>query len=190
MYDIYGNVEVDEPAKALPANLSAQDVVKKHIQATGGKAAWKKITDMTLVMQMEMQGMKIDIKTIHKTPNKMMLMLNMMGNSLQKIVFDGTKGYMSQQGQKKDMDAKEVAEYSEEASMHKELDYLNGKYKLALKGIEKVDGSDAYQVEVTKASGDIVTEYFDVNSGLKVRTNETEESEEGKSVSNHFLQRL
>ncbi|MBP6624644.1 MAG: insulinase family protein [Chitinophagaceae bacterium] len=186
VYDIYGNVEVDEPAKALPANLSAQDVVKKHIQATGGEAAWKKITDMTLVMQMEMQGMKIDIKTIHKTPNKMMLDVNMMGNSLQKIVFDGTKGYMSQQGQKKDMDAKEVAEYSEEASMHKELDYLNGKYKLALKGIEKVDGSDAYQVEVTKASGDIVTEYFDVNSGLKVRTDETEESEEGKSVSTTF----
>ena len=187
IYDIYGNVESDAPAKALPAKLTANEVISKHIAATGGAAAWKKVNDMTMVMQMEMQGMKIDIKTVHKTPNKMMLDVNMMGNSLQKIVFDGTKGYMSAQGQKKDMDEKEIKQYSEEASMHKDMDYLSAPYKTALKGIEKVDGNDAYLIEVTKPSGDVVMEYFDVATGFKVRTDETEESPEGKSTSTTYF---
>lgn len=179
VYDLYGNVEKDEPAKALPANLSATDVVKKHIAATGGEAAWAKIKDMTMEMTTEMQGMTINIKTIRKAPNKMMLDVNGMGMSLQKIVFDGTKGYMSAQGQKKDLEGDEIKEYEDEAYMSKDLGYITSNFKLNLQGIEKVDGKDAYQIEVTKPNGDKVTEYYDVASGLKVKTTATSEGPQG-----------
>jgi outer membrane lipoprotein-sorting protein len=152
-------------------------VIKKHIAVTGGEAAWNKISDMTMDMTTEMQGMSINIKTIRKAPNKMMLDVNMMGNSLQKIVFDGTKGYMSAQGQKKEFDAKESKEYADEASMSKDLGYLNPTNKLNLVGIEKVDGKDAYLVEVTNMNGDKVNEYYDVASGLKVKTTSTSEGQ-------------
>jgi predicted Zn-dependent peptidase len=177
IYDLYGNVEKDEPAKAVPTNLKADEVIKKHIAVTGGEAAWNKISDMTMDMTTEMQGMSINIKTIRKAPNKMMLDVNMMGNSLQKIVFDGTKGYMSAQGQKKEFDAKESKEYADEASMSKDLGYLNPTNKLNLVGIEKVDGKDAYLVEVTNMNGDKVNEYYDVASGLKVKTTSTSEGQ-------------
>lgn len=179
IYDLYGNVEKDEPAKAVPANLSASDVVKKHIAATGGETAWNKIKDMTMEMTTEMQGMTISIKTIRKAPNKLLLDVNGMGMSLQKIVFDGTKGYMSAQGQKKDLEGDEIKEYEDEAYMSKDLGYLSSTFKLNLLGIEKVDGKDAYQIEVTKPNGDKVTEYYDVASGYKVKTSATSDTPQG-----------
>lgn len=179
IYDLYGNVEKDEPAKAVPANLSASDVVKKHIAATGGETAWNKIKDMTMEMTTEMQGMTISIKTIRKAPNKLLLDVNGMGMSLQKIVFDGTKGYMSSPGQKKDLEGDEIKEYEDEAYMSKDLGYLSSTFKLNLLGIEKVDGKEAYQIEVTKPNGDKVTEYYDVASGYKVKTSATSDTPQG-----------
>jgi zinc protease len=179
IYDLYGNVEKDEPAKAVPANLSASDVVKKHIAATGGETAWNKIKDMTMEMTTEMQGMSISIKTIRKAPNKLLLDVNGMGMSLQKIVFDGTKGYMSSPGQKKDLEGDEIKEYEDEAYMSKDLGYLSSTFKLNLLGIEKVDGKEAYQIEVTKPNGDKVTEYYDVASGYKVKTSATSDTPQG-----------
>lgn len=179
IYDLYGNVEKDVPAKAIPANLKADEVIKKHITATGGEAAWSKVNDMTMNMTTEMQGMSININTTRKAPNKMMLDVNAMGQSFQKIVFDGTKGYTTAQGQKKDFDAEEIKEYADEASMNKDLGYLNPSHKISLIGIEKVDGNDAYQIEVTKPNGEKVNEFYDVATGFKVKSMASQSSPQG-----------
>lgn len=180
VYDLYGNVESDKPAAAVPSNLNAKDVVKMHITETGGEEAWKKVNDMTMVMTTEMQGMSITLKTIRKAPNKMFMDVNAMGQSFQKIVFDGKKGYTSAMGQKQDFGDAEVKEYADEASMSRDLNYLKPEYKLALKGIEKVDGNDAYEIEITKPDGDVLTEYYDVTSKLKVKSVATSEGPQGK----------
>lgn len=182
IYDMNGKIVKDTPPAALPSNVTAKSVIQKHIDVTGGTAAWNKVNDMKMIMGMEMQGMKISINTTRKTPNKLMVDVNMMGNSLQKIVFDGAKGYMSAQGKKKDFDESEIKKYAEEANMSEELGYLAPEYKIALKGTEKVDGNDAYLVEVTKPNGDIVMEYYDVKSGFKVKSEETEDTPEGKET--------
>ncbi len=179
IYDLYGNVEKDVPAKAIPANLKADEVIKKHIASTGGEAAWSKVNDMTMNMTTEMQGMSININTTRKAPNKMLLDVNAMGQSFQKIVFDGTKGYTTQQGQKKEFDAEEIKEYADEASMNKDLGYLNPSHKLNLVGIEKVDGNDAYQIEVTKPNGEKVNEFYDVATGFKVKSMASQSSPQG-----------
>lgn len=180
VYDLYGNVESDKPAAAVPSNLNAKDVVKMHITETGGEEAWKKVNDMTMVMTTEMQGMSITLKTIRKAPNKMFMDVNAMGQSFQKIVFDGKKGYTSAMGQKQDFGDAEVKEYADEASMSRDLNYLKPEYKLALKGIEKIDGNDAYEIEITKPDGDVLTEYYDVTSKLKVKSVATSEGPQGK----------
>lgn len=180
IYDLYGNVENDKPTAALPTNISAVDVVKMHINETGGEDAWKKVNDMTMTMTTEMQGMAISLKTIRKAPNKMLMDVNAMGQSFQKIVFDGKKGYTSAMGQKQDFGAEEIKEYSDEASMSRDLNYLKPEYKLALKGVEKVDGNDAYEIEITKPDGSVLTEYYDVKSKLKVKSVASTEGPQGK----------
>ncbi|MBL7766887.1 MAG: insulinase family protein [Chitinophagaceae bacterium] len=179
VYDLYGNVVKDEPAKAIPANLNAKQVIQKHIEVTGGEAAWAKVQDLTMNMTTDMQGMSINIKTIRKAPNKMMLDVNAAGQSFQKIVFDGAKGYTVQMGQKKDLEAEEIKEYADEATMNKDLGYLSPSVKLELKGTEKVNDQDAYQVEITKANGDKITEYYDMATGFKVKSEQSQATPQG-----------
>lgn len=179
IYDMQGNIENDVPAAAVPANISAKDIIQKHIDATGGNDKWNAVKDMTMEMTTEMQGMNINIKTMRKAPNKLMVEIAAMGQTFQKIVFDGQKGYTSQMGQKKDFDKDEIAEYTEEAYMIKDIKYLNPNYKTEVKGIEKVNGADAYWIEITKDNGDKISEYYSVQNGFKVKTEQTESSPQG-----------
>ncbi len=182
VYDLYGNVQKDEPMAPMPNNLSASDIIKKHIEVTGGQDKWNAVQDMTINMTTEMQGMSINIKTIRKAPNKMLLDVNAMGQSFQKIVFDGTKGYTAAQGQKKDFDAAEAKEYADEAAMIRDMAYLKPDHKLDLKGMEKVNDIPAYQIEITKPSGEKVNEYYDVKTGYKVKSEQSETSPQGSST--------
>ncbi len=182
VYDLYGNVQKDEPMAAVPANMNARDIIKKHIDATGGEAKWNAVKDMTINMTTEMQGMSINIKTVRKAPNKMMLDVNANGISFQKIVFDGTKGYTSAQGQKKDFDADETKEYKDEAAMIRDLAYLNADHKIELKGMEKVNDNAAYQIEIIKPGGEKVNEYYDTKTGFKVKSEQTQNSPEGSTT--------
>ena len=47
-------------------------------------------------------------------------------------------------------------------------------YKVELKGIESVEGKDAYRVDLESPAGRKMTEYYDVESNLKVRSIITE----------------
>ncbi|MEZ5046688.1 MAG: pitrilysin family protein [Chitinophagaceae bacterium] len=183
IYDLYGNVEDDKPSKTIPT-LSALEVVKKYIAVTGGEKAWNAISDMTTTYTTDMQGMTINIITKRKAPNKMLLDVNAMGQSFQKVVFDGTKGYMSMQGQKKDFTAEEIESYKEKASLRDDLEYLEKGVKLDMKGVEKVNGEDAYAVEVTLNSGSKKMEYYSVATGYKIKS---EEAEEGNTQTSYYV---
>ena len=48
-------------------------------------------------------------------------------------------------------------------------------YKYEMGGIEKVDGKDAYAINVNTPAGRTFTAFYDVASGLKVKNSSTEE---------------
>jgi zinc protease len=62
----------------------------------------------------------------------------------------------------------------------KEAGYKSGGYKLALKSIEEVNGSNAYVVEVTRPDGKKSTDYYDMKTSLKVREVSTGQGMDGK----------
>jgi zinc protease len=67
-----------------------------------------------------------------------------------------------------------VAQKKVYTSLTEQLDYLtNANFKLAVKGIQKVNGSDAYQVAVTDPTGKTSMEYYDVKSKLLVKNENT-----------------
>ncbi|MBS1774209.1 MAG: insulinase family protein [Bacteroidetes bacterium] len=178
-YDNYGNPLKASESKALPANLTAAEVIKKYIASIGGEKAITSIKDIKTVgkgtLSVQGQEIPLTITEMKKAPNKMMSKLEGMGMTLSKNVFDGTKGYQEQQGQKKDMTPEEIPGAKAEADIAAELHADKLGIKRTLTGMDKVNDADAYVVEVINAKGDKSTEYYDAATGYRVKKVENNE---------------
>ncbi len=92
------------------------------------------------------------------------------GNVVSKQVFDGTKGYAEQQGNKMPFPEDEAKAKAAQTTLVEQVDYIsNPAFKLEPKGVEKVNGNDAYKIQVTLPGGKVTTEYYAVNSKLLVK---------------------
>lgn len=86
--------------------------------------------------------------------------MKMMGNTLQKIVFDGKDGFVEAQGQKMPLNDKQKASMTE-PELFPELAFSKST-ELKLAGIEKYNNEDSYVVKGPKQ-----TYYYSVKTGLK-----------------------
>jgi predicted Zn-dependent peptidase len=172
-----------DPVKAgQTVNVNAKDIIKGYIAAIGGADELSKVKSIHATMNLAVQGMSLSVDQKKMAPNKDLMSMSMGGNVMMKSVFDGEKGYQIQGGVKKDLDATQIAEKKVFTSLTEQLDYLNNPaFKLTVKGIQKVNGSDAYQVVVVSPSGKSSTEYYDVLSKLLVK-NETSATTDGNTV--------
>lgn len=161
-FDAYANPTAKPEVKKVDANVTVASVADKYLTAIGGKDKASKITSITSSAGTKVQGMDLTIKNTQAKGGKVNMEVSMMGNTVQKIVFDGAKGYMSAQGNKMDMPAEMQATYAKEQELFPELSFAAAK-DVTLSGIEKIEGADAYAVK----SGD-TTYYYDVKSSLKV----------------------
>jgi predicted Zn-dependent peptidase len=175
LYDAFAN-PVTEDTK-IGANVPAvkgTDVIKDYINAIGGADEVKKVTTYAANMSMAMQGMTLSVTEKQMAPNKEMMAMAMGPNVVFKNVFDGATGYQMQGGAKKDMSADDIAKKKAQTSLTEQLDYLtNPAFKLVVKGIQKVNDADAYQIEVTGPGGKVSNEYYDAKTHLLVRNEVT-----------------
>lgn len=165
---------------AAPTNINPTTIISKFIEATGGKAAYDSRKDYTMKMETEMQGQKLDFVEMRKAPNKHKFNLSMGGQVVQGQVFDGVKAkLMSMQGNK-EAEGDELKKIKSEAVINKEANYEKLGYTFDLKGMEKIGGKEAYKIKVTSPNGDVTTEFYDKESGLKLRELQTQDSPMGK----------
>lgn len=169
-FDKYGNPTEKPQAKTVDASITPKVVLDKFIKAIGGTDAVSKVKTVAMTGSATIPGAPAPISVnIKRAEGKFMQDITMQGMSLSKTVINGDKGYMSGQGQKQDFTAEEVAESKAEASPIAELVLLNDA-NLTVKGIEAVDGKDAYILESGNNSY-----YYDVETGLKVAEGKTAE---------------
>lgn len=179
-YDKYANPVTASTAKTT--NVSATDVINNYIKAIGGEAAIMKVNAVLMNMDMMVQGMTLDAVMKQMNPNKEMMEVRMNGNVAMKNVFDGTTGYEMQGPNRRDMDPKDIADKKAKKSIVDELNYKDPGYKLEMKGIEKVNGKDAYKIIVTSPSGKTKTQYYDVNTAFLLKS-ETSSQDSGMDIS-------
>jgi zinc protease len=170
-YDNYGNPVVQSDKKV---EVTGEQVIEKYIEAIGGRTALMNVKDIQKSAEMLMQGQKLSLVTMQKAPNKYKESMTMQGMVVQQQTFDGTKGAVSGMQGSKSLEGEELKALAEQAVLFSELTYGKTGYKLEVKGIENINDSDAYKVKITSPSGEKLTQYFDVKSGLKVRTVSTQ----------------
>ncbi len=166
--DFYGN-EVEAGA-ALPANMDAQQVLDKYIEAIGGEEHLEKVNDVVTTMTTTLQGMAMEMTIKQKSPGKLSTTVMINGMPMQQQIFDGEKGVNIVQGQRSAVDEAGLRQFRRQSTLFPEMKYDQLGYKAKLAGIEKVNGEDAYDIEITFPNGETVHDYYDMNTGLKVKT--------------------
>ncbi|WAC01255.1 pitrilysin family protein [Lacinutrix neustonica] len=176
-FDEYAN-EVDKPvfSKAIPAGVTAQTVIDDYIKAIGGKeqAMSVKSTFTTASINgLAPFPLKAELKAM--APNKESMEMSAEGmGTLMKQKWNGTSGYMEQQGQRKDMSEKEIADKMDSHPIFPEL-YYDAK-NVTLESIVTLEGVDTYKVKITKNGKDSFR-YYNVASGLLIRSESKTEAQ-------------
>ena len=161
-YDKNANLSSKPSAKQLDANVTVSSIADKYIAAVGGKDNLAKFNTLSSDATAKIQGMELAFKNIQGKGGKFFMDVSMAGNSMQKIAFDGSKGYMVAQGQKMDLPADMATQFAKQSEIFPELNFSKSvDYKLS--GIEKVNGEDVYVVKDNDT-----TYYYSVKTGLKV----------------------
>ena len=162
-YDKYGN-PTDKPAmkKSVPAGVTAKSVLENYIKAIGGEKAVGAVKTISNVSAGEIQGTQLELLTKSVIGSKFVFEMKGMGMTFVKQVINDKTGYMTQQGQRKDLDAEKIADIKANGMPFSELNLLKDT-SITLDGIEAFNGADAYVIKSGKS-----TIYFDVTSGLKI----------------------
>ncbi len=126
-----------------------------------------------------MQGMKIEIESVQKMPDKFLTTMSLGGTVMQKQVFNGEKGIMVAMGQKNELEGKQLEEMRSRAKIFNELDYTGDDYEIVLDGMEDINGNPAYKIVVKNPAGVTTTEFYDAGTKYKIRTVSTQDTEAG-----------
>jgi hypothetical protein len=152
---------------------TADDIINKHIDAIGGKAAWQNINSFRLTTSITMQGTDIPI-IITALQNKGARMdMTMMGMSGYTINTP-TEGwsFMPMFGQQKPeaMTPDQVKAGQDQLDIQGELiDYKAKGYTAELVGKEDVEGTECWKIKLNMKNGKVRTEFFDPDSYLLIR---------------------
>lgn len=171
---------IDKPTGAI--DLTAGQVIEKHIAALGGREAIMAIKDRTsegtLSIDMGGQSMSGKMLQIEKAPNKVYQKISFPMGAQEQWV-DGTHAVKTMGPQAQTLEGEELETALEEAQLFDALRFEELGFKAVIKDKKDVDGEMSYAVEVTKKSGKVETRYFNATTFMLIKDEKTEESPRG-----------
>ena len=177
-FDGNGNEVAAPTSKTVDASITGESIINKFITAIGGQSAINAIKDVDMNGTAKIQGAPMDFAVNQKYILPNAFSMKMAAGPMTIVSQSVNNGVYakSQQGQTMPVEEDEKEELDEEASLINEVYYLQHNYKYVVKGIESVDGKEAYAVDVTSAKGRNFTNYYDVETGLKVKYSHVEDA--------------
>lgn len=161
---------------------TADAVIEKYITAIGGKDAISKIQDLTISSTSESQRGTAETEMKFKFPDRYSMSVFMNGNEVMGAIYDGNKlkngGFMG--GNRPPLEGKEAQMSAMRSNPFSELLYDKMGITRTVLGKEKVGEKDAYKLELATADGKKWNDYYEVESGLKVKTYSMNETPRGK----------
>jgi hypothetical protein len=175
-----------KPAPTAPAATPTADQILDHyVDAIGGRAAWMKLNSRISKGTIEIPAMNNISGTVEihqKAPNSSLAVITIGGAVLERG-FDGTMAWSDDpQNGLRDLTGDELVDVKREASFYHPLELRKAYPKMTVLGVEKVGDKDAYVIEATPEQGEPDKLYFDVQSGLLVRSINHRHTTEGSQV--------
>ncbi|RPI16784.1 MAG: hypothetical protein EHM58_11265 [Ignavibacteriae bacterium] len=156
---------------------SADEIIKQHIEATGGIENLNSIKTLLMTGKMTVAGMDITFSQTIKRPDHMLIEMSMQG-AVMKQGYDGTVAWMINpfMGSNKPeiVEGSESNEIKERAEFEGKLvNYASKGSSVELMGIDTTEGIDAYKIKLTDKEGGIYYYYIDTESFLTIKETNT-----------------
>jgi outer membrane lipoprotein-sorting protein len=154
---------------------SVDGIIAKHLQARGGADKVQGVQTLRMTGKLVAgPGIEAPFTIEVKKPGRMRFEVAVQGMTLVQAV-DGDSGWTIQPmtGKKaaEPMSADDLKEAQDQADIDGPLvDYKKKGHKVELVGKEKIEGSDAYKLKVTKKNGDIEYIYLDADAFLEIKS--------------------
>lgn len=175
-FDVYGNETAPPKVVKVQSGVTAESILKKAVAASGSDAARAAIKDIELNGEASVMGRTITISQKHILPSIFSFTMQAGPMTLQKQMFKDGKYTVISQGMSQEADAEDKEEIDEKLGFFTEAYMLNKPgYKFTLGDVEQVKGKDAYAVNITTPAGREFTDYYDLNTGLKLKTSTVED---------------
>jgi hypothetical protein len=144
---------------------TVDDIINKHIQAIGGKEAWKKVNTIRQQAVVDANGTEINLELIsvyQKGSRQTISLAGMQGYT----IYTPTSGYnfYPWQGHLKPeaITPEELKENEDNLDTQGPLiDYKEKGHTAEYVGMDEFEGTNCYKIKLTEKSGKIITYYID-----------------------------
>ncbi|MCB9170161.1 MAG: insulinase family protein [Flavobacteriales bacterium] len=170
-FDEDGDIHRDK-LDPIPADVTAKTVVDGYIKALGGEEAVRKVKSVKMVMTGTQDGKLVTITMVHVEPDKFAYRRDVDGRSQEKVVLDGQRARRTTPEGSGEIIEMELEDLVQSAPPFPEIHYEERHIHPVLSGVVDINGRRAYKLIVPLDNGEQYTDYFDVESGLKIRHEE------------------
>jgi serine/threonine protein kinase len=161
---------------AAPVENVVDQILSRYVQALGGEQALRAVSSRVATGSFEVAsaGVTGTAELYQKAPNKNLIIISVPGLLTSRRGFNGSSGWeVDAEGKVKQLAGSELAAMKRGSGFYRELNLRNDYSSLNLSGKDKVDGHDAFIITATAADGAEEKMYFDVQTGLLLRNDET-----------------
>ena len=163
---------------------TADELIKKNIDARGGIAKIKAIKSMKATGKVIQGGLEIPITAQHKRPSSFRVEITFQGKS-QVQAYDGETGWkidaFQGSSEPEKMTADELTLAREQGDIDGALvDYKEKGHTVELQGKEDVEGTPAYKLKLTLKGGDVRYIWLDAGTYLEIKLSAKHKTQVGE----------
>ena len=178
-FDKFGN-ETSKPNYTVSADVSAESIVSNYINSIGGRDRLEEVQSIEVTgnanLNMQGQSFVLEFYSLKNNQNQSLSTVTAGGMMVQKSVFNKYQGYNEVNGQRIPLTDSELESAIIDSALFSELNYDFSTIELV--GTSVVNDEKVYEIKVT----DSKTEYYSIESGLKIKEIETTEVEGNQIV--------
>lgn len=134
---------------------TADEVISKYLENTGGKTAWEKLEGVKMTATAKAQGMEIPVEIYQTKNGKQLVKINFQGQEITQIAFDGetmwTTNFMTMQPEKSDAESTENMKKQIKDFPTPFIDYKAKGFTVEMMGKETKEGTETFKVKLTQS---------------------------------------
>ena len=178
-HDAFGEI-IEKPDYSVDASVSVENIINKYIDLIGGKDKLEKVESIesngNANINMQGQSFVLEFYSLKNNQNQSLNTVTAGGMVVQRSVFNKYQGYNEVNGQRMPLTDSELEQAIINSALFSELNYDFSAIELI--GTAMVDDQKAYQIKITENK----TEYYSIESGLKIKEVEIQEIEGNQVV--------